>query len=42
MEDLAGRFPDALRLGHLEVRDAKGAWLVLDGVVLDWSHRRAW
>ncbi|WP_158743768.1 translocation/assembly module TamB domain-containing protein [Acidisphaera sp. L21] len=34
---LAGRFPDALRLGHAEVRDAKGAWLTLDDVALDWS-----
>ncbi len=43
---LAGRFPDALRLAHAEVRDAQGAWLVLDDVALDWSplallHREA-
>ncbi len=34
---LSGRFPDALRLGHAEIRDERGAWLTLDGVVLDWS-----
>ena len=37
---LGGRFPDALRLAHAEVRDAKGAWLILDGVTLDWSPTR--
>jgi len=34
---ISGRFPDALRLAHLEIRDARGPWLTLDGVVLDWS-----
>ena len=34
---LGGRFPDALRLAHAEVHDAQGAWLVLDGMTLDWS-----
>ena len=34
---LRGRFPDRLRVGHAEVRDAQGAWLVLDGVSLNWS-----
>ena len=28
VEGLSGRFPDALRLHHLEVRDAVGAWLL--------------
>jgi translocation and assembly module TamB len=37
---LSGRFPDALRLAHAEVRDTKGAWLLLDGVALDWSPTR--
>lgn len=37
---LGGRFPDALRLAHAEVRDAQGAWLILDGVSLDWSPTR--
>ncbi len=34
---LSGRFPDALRLAHLEVHDRNGAYVTLDGVVLDWS-----
>ncbi len=34
---LSGRFPDALRLAHLAVSDAKGTWLSADGIVLDWS-----
>ncbi len=43
---LSGRFPDALRLRHAEVRDAQGVWLSLDDVALDWSplallHREA-
>ena len=37
---LSGRFPDALRLAHAEVRDAQGPWLVMDGVALDWSPTR--
>ncbi len=37
LRGLAGRFPDALRLAHLEVHDAQGTWLTLDGVVLNWS-----
>ncbi len=40
IEGLSGRFPDALRLHHLEVRDAKGAWLLADDVLLDWSPTR--
>ena len=34
---LGGRFPDRLRLAHAEVHDAQGAWLLLDGVALDWD-----
>ncbi len=37
LRGLAGRFPDALRLAHLEVHDAQGTWLTLDRVALDWS-----
>ncbi len=37
---LAGRFPDALRLAHAEVRDADGAWLLIDDLALDWSPAR--
>ena len=40
LEGLSGRFPDALRLHHLEVRDAQGAWLLADDVALDWSPTR--
>jgi len=40
IEGLSGRFPDALRLHHLEVRDAAGAWLLADDVLLDWSPTR--
>ncbi len=40
LEGISGRFPDALRLHHLEVRDAQGAWLLADDVVLDWSPTR--
>jgi len=43
---LTGRFPDRLRLAHVEVADAKGTWLTGDGIALDWSpaallHRTA-
>jgi translocation and assembly module TamB len=34
---LSGRFPDALRLAHAEIRDAHGPWLTIDNLVLDWS-----
>jgi translocation and assembly module TamB len=37
LRGLSGRFPDALRLAHAEIRDTKGVWLTLDGLVLDWS-----
>lgn len=37
LRGLAGRFPDALRLAHAEIRDKDGAWLTLDDVALDWS-----
>ena len=37
---LSGRFPDALRLAHAELRDTQGVWLTLDGVALDWSPTR--
>ncbi len=37
---LSGRFPDALRLGRLELRDAYGLWLAADGLALDWSPLR--
>ncbi len=37
IEGLAGRFPDALRVGRIEVSDSKGPYVTLTGVVLDWS-----
>lgn len=37
IQGLSGRIPDQLRVAHLEVRDAKGAWVSLDNVALDWS-----
>jgi translocation and assembly module TamB len=36
---LTGRFPDALALGSLELRDAGGTWLALRDLHLDWSPR---
>ncbi len=40
LDGLSGRFPDALRLRHLEIHDARGAWLIADDVALDWSPTR--
>ena len=37
---LGGRFPDALRVAPVELRDTKGAYLALHDVVLDWSPLR--
>jgi len=37
IQDLAGRFPDALRVGQIQVSDAKGAYVTLQDLVLDWS-----
>ncbi len=37
LRGLEGRFPDRLRLAHVEVHDAEGAWLLADDVALDWS-----
>ena len=34
---LSGRFPDQLRVSHLEVSDAAGPYVSLDDVALDWS-----
>ena len=46
LNGLSGRFPDHLRLAHLELRDPQGAWLEADDIALDWSplallHRQA-
>jgi hypothetical protein len=40
LHGLAGRFPDALRVGQIRVADAAGAWLTIEDVQLDWSPRR--
>jgi translocation and assembly module TamB len=37
---LAGRFPDALRIARIEVRDEAGLWLAIDNLRLDWSPSR--
>ncbi len=37
---LGGRFPDALRVATVELRDTKGAYLTLHDVLLDWSPLR--
>ena len=34
---LAGRFPDALRIGQIQVSDAKGPYVTISGLTLDWS-----
>ena len=40
IDGLAGRFPDALRVGQIQVSDAKGPYVAISGVVLDWSPRK--
>jgi translocation and assembly module TamB len=37
IQGLAGRFPDALRIGRIEVSDFKGPYVTVSDVVLDWS-----
>ncbi|GBR07166.1 translocation/assembly module TamB domain-containing protein [Acetobacter oeni] len=37
---LKGRFPDALHLARLELRDTKGVWLTIDNLEFDWSPLR--
>ncbi|HEY1707464.1 MAG TPA: translocation/assembly module TamB domain-containing protein [Rhizomicrobium sp.] len=34
---LDGSFPYTPRVGHVEIRDAKGVWLTADGVAVEWS-----
>ena len=46
IDGLAGRFPDALRVGRVQVSDAKGPYVTISGLILDWSplallHRTA-
>lgn len=37
---LAGRFPDALRAGRIELHDGTGLWLAIDELRLDWKPSR--
>jgi translocation and assembly module TamB len=37
IEGLAGRFPDALRVGRVQVSDADGPYVTVTGLILDWS-----
>ena len=46
IQGLAGRFPDAIRVGQIQVSDAQGPYVTISDVVLDWSplallHREA-
>jgi translocation and assembly module TamB len=40
LDGISGRFPDALRIRRIEVRDAQGVWLTVNDAVLDWSPSR--
>src|SRR5664280_2827624 len=37
---LAGAFPSAPRIGHMEIHDAGGVWLTVEDAALDWSLPR--
>jgi translocation and assembly module TamB len=37
LQGLSGRFPDALRVAQVQVSDAKGPYVTINGLVLDWS-----
>ena len=37
VQGISGRFPDALRIAHIELLDAHGPWLAIDDAALDWS-----
>jgi translocation and assembly module TamB len=37
LSGLTGRFPDALRVGQIQVSDAKGPYVTISGLILDWS-----
>jgi translocation and assembly module TamB len=37
---LSGRFPVALRLDRMEIRDKDGAWLTIEDLALDWHPLR--
>ncbi len=40
LQGLSGRFPDALHLDRIELKDAAGSWGVGENVDLDWSPLR--
>ncbi|MFL5254449.1 MAG: hypothetical protein ACJ8AI_16430, partial [Rhodopila sp.] len=40
LQGLSGRFPDKLRIGRIEVADAKGVYVTVQDVALDWSPLR--
>ena len=40
VQGLTGRFPDRLRVGHIELRDRDGTWGVADDLALEWSPSR--
>jgi translocation and assembly module TamB len=37
LQGLSGRFPDALRVAQIQVSDARGPYVTVNGLVLDWS-----
>jgi translocation and assembly module TamB len=37
LQGLSGRFPDALRVAEIQVSDAKGPYVTINGLTLDWS-----
>jgi translocation and assembly module TamB len=37
---ISGRIPAAPRVAHFEMRDARGVWLSIDDIALDWSPLR--
>jgi translocation and assembly module TamB len=37
---ISGRFPDALRVAHIELRDPQGDYATIEGFAFDWSPTR--
>src|SRR5262249_53859664 len=40
LDGMSGRFPNSLRVEHITVSDAQGAWLTIGQARLDWSPSR--
>jgi translocation and assembly module TamB len=40
LTDISGRFPDALRVASVELRDPLGDYATIEGLALDWSPTR--